>query len=114
MNLINKFLIRLFNNKVGSDDFGNEYFLSKDKKKRYIVYNGIVEATKIPSEWHIWIHYKTNKIPSSYQNKKFFWQKSHLPNLTGTQNAYYPKPYSSNQGCNSTNTYSSWNPSKLD
>ena len=66
----------------------------------------MVEATKIPSEWHIWIHYKSNKIPSSYQNKKFFWQKEHIPNLTGTKNAHIPTANNIKK-----DLYQSWNPS---
>jgi len=106
MDIINKFLIKLFNNKIGSDEFGNQYYLSKNKSKRYIVYNGIAEPTKIPSDWHIWIHYKTDKIPSSYQSKKYFWQKNRIPNLTGTINSYFPQRYIRNT------PYQSWEPNQ--
>ena len=37
----------------------------------------------------MWIHHTTDKPP--VKNKKpYFWQKKHLENLTGTDNAYKP------------------------
>ena len=70
MDIINKIAIKLFQDKVGIDEFGNQYYQSKDKKKRFVVYNGIPEPTKIPSEWRVWIHYKCNKAPSNFKIKK--------------------------------------------
>ena len=52
------------------------------KRKRWVIYNGIVEASKVPAEWHAWLHY-TAEAPLSTANE-FEWQKEHLPNLTGT------------------------------
>jgi NADH:ubiquinone oxidoreductase subunit len=106
MDIISKFIIQLRNDKVGTDEFGNEYFISKNKQKRYVIYKGIVEPTKIPSEWHVWLHYKANKVPSNFEIKKFFWQKGHIPNLTGTLTAHKP-----NQNKPTTKPlYESWSP----
>ena len=87
MDIINKILIKVFCTKIGSDEFGNQYFESK-KNKRYIIYNGISEPSKIPAKWHRWIHYTTNNPPNN--TKTHLWQKIHLPNLTGTNFAYSP------------------------
>jgi len=91
MDIINKIAIKLFNYKVGSDEFGNQYFQSKNKKRRFVIYKGSPEATKIPSEWRVWIHHQCDDVPSHFKIKKYFWQKMYLPNLTGTQLAYSPK-----------------------
>ena len=80
--------------KVGKDQFGNLYYEHKSepkagrKRKRWVIYNGIVEASKVPAEWHAWLHY-TAEAPLSTANE-FEWQKEHLPNLTGTRYAYRP------------------------
>lgn len=104
MKKISEFLIRLTSKFVGSDEFGNRYFQSKNDK-RFVIYNGIAEASKIPAEWHGWIHHSYNDIPSNL--KRYSWQKIHMPNLTGTMNAYSPKNSSSSK---TRAIYSSWNP----
>ena len=74
---------------VGEDSFGNKYYESK-KGKRWVIYNGEVDASKIPVEWYSWIHFTPNKIEKDHNLKKYQWQKSHQANLTGTEEAYFP------------------------
>ena len=78
-----------FGKLVGKDDSGNKYYQNK-KGKRWVIYNGEVEASKIPNDWYSWMHYTNNKIQNSHDLKKYKWQKSHQSNLTGTESAYYP------------------------
>ncbi len=103
MRLINDFLIKSSCNKIGSDEFGNQYFLHKKNGKRFVIYNGVAEPSKVPMEWHGWLHYTTNALPNHSQSHKFSWQKIHLPNLTGTKNAHIPKNSTSQQ-------YQAWKP----
>ena len=58
-----------------------------------MIYNGEVEASKIPNEWYSWMHYMNNKIENDHNLKKYDWQKEHLPNQTGSENSYHPKKY---------------------
>jgi len=74
---------------VGKDSFGNKYYESK-KGKRWVIYAGEIDASKIPVEWFSWIHFTPNKIEKNPAVKKYDWQKSHKPNLTGTKDAYFP------------------------
>ena len=74
---------------VGKDTFGNKYYESK-KGKRWVIYSGEVDASKIPVEWYSWIHFTPNKIEKDHNPKKYQWQKSHQANLTGTEEAYFP------------------------
>lgn len=79
---------------VGTDGFGNKYYVGAPRKgysreRRWVMYNGTPEATMVPPEWHGWLHYQTDDVPS----KKGFrrkWQKPHQPNMTGTTGAYRP------------------------
>ena len=58
----------------GKDYFGNKYYQSKSGK-RWIIYNGEVDATKIPNEWYSWMHYLNNKIEHTQELSKYSWQK---------------------------------------
>ena len=75
---------------VGKDSKGNKYYQSKSGK-RWVIYNGEVEASKISDEWYSWIHHTGNKIENSHDLKKYKWQKEHVPNQTGTEYSYHPK-----------------------
>lgn len=86
------FLNTLFlGEKVGQDEFGNTYYKNKKDSKRWVIYNGEVDASKIPPEWHAWIHKLIKVIPSNSKFNNFAWQKSHQQNFTGTKKAYLPK-----------------------
>ena len=77
---------------VGEDQNGNKYYESKSGR-RWVIYNGDVEASKIPNEWYSWMHHMNNKIENVHNLKKYGWQKVHLPNQTGSSNSYHPKKY---------------------
>ena len=74
---------------VGKDSFGNKYYENK-KGKRWIIYSGEIDASKIPVEWYSWMHFTQNKIEKKHELKKYDWQKPHQHNLTGTNKSYYP------------------------
>ena len=74
---------------IGSDSDGNKYYQSK-KGKRWVIYSGEIDASKIPNEWYSWIHFTHNKIENNHDLKKYEWQKPHQSNQTGTKNAYHP------------------------
>ncbi len=83
------FLKTLFFGKyVGSDQYGNKYYCSK-KNERWVVYANNIEATKITSEWYLWMHHTIDKAPSPSENK-YSWQKKHLENQTGSNNSFKP------------------------
>ena len=55
-------------NLVGSDDLGNKYYCSskdyKDfKAKRWVIFNGEIEASNIPPHWHAWLHTSIDNPP---------------------------------------------------
>jgi NADH:ubiquinone oxidoreductase subunit len=73
---------------VGEDETGNRYYREKNGKRRWVIYNGLAEASRIPPGWHGWMHHRTDEIPAAYQPRE--WQRPHEPNLTGTAEAYRP------------------------
>ncbi len=88
---------------VGKDSLGNKYYQNKTGK-RWVIYNGEIDASKIPSEWYSWMHFTKNKIENVHTLQKYEWQKSHQPNQTGTGNSYHPSK--SNEEKNKK--YKSW------
>lgn len=97
---------------VGQDSLGNRYFTGKARKgytreRRWVMYPGKPEPSLVPPEWHGWLHYQTDTIPSadsaSYRKP---WQKPHRPNVTGLSAAYRP------QRAKATGDYRPWTPSE--
>ena len=93
------FTIRRTSLQVGADEFGNRYFQAKTdresydkgRRRRYVIYKGYAEPTKIPPEWHAWMHYLTDEPPTVAPLRRRAWEKDHIPNLTGTVYAWRPK-----------------------
>ena len=77
--------------RVGEDSFGNRYFQTKDSKRRWVIYAGTVEASRVPPEWHGWLHHTFDKPPTLEPLKTQPWETPHEPNLTGTKQAYHPE-----------------------
>ena len=73
---------------VGKDELGNKYYKNK-KNQRWVIYSNNVEATKITSDWYLWMHHTVDKIPEANE-KKFIWQKKHSENKTGSPESYRP------------------------
>jgi NADH:ubiquinone oxidoreductase subunit len=108
----------LFNGEqVGQDVFGNRYYRGKGKKlngreRRWVVYKGIVEASKVPPEWHAWLHYTVDEPLIEQVTKAKDWQQQHQPNLTGTAGAYRPAGHQLEGGvrAKATGDYEAWTP----
>jgi NADH:ubiquinone oxidoreductase subunit len=76
---------------VGADAFGNRYFRERKGDRRWVIYNGEAEASRIPPGWHGWMHHRTDVPPTEDGYKPYEWEKPHLPSLTGTPAAYRPR-----------------------
>jgi NADH:ubiquinone oxidoreductase subunit len=112
MLILQNLFIRLFARHVGTDEFGNRYFVSRFQDmhgsyKRQVIYKGIPEPSKIPPMWHAWIHYCLNEIPVFHN---YQWQKKHVQNLTGSKYAYKPKNLKQPGQINENKIYESWKP----
>ena len=98
------FLKTLFFGKyVGKDKFGNKYY-KNNADERWVIYSDHVDATKITSDWFLWMHHTLNTVPMENE-KKYNWQKDHLENKTGTKDAYRPNKISKK---NNLKNYDTW------
>ncbi len=107
----------LYGEHVGTDVFGNRYYRTRrlrryGRERRWVVYKGSAEASKVPPEWHAWLHHTTLEPLTEAAAKKRPWQKEHLPNLTGTAYAYRPKGHDLRGGRRqpATGDYEPWRP----
>ncbi len=81
--------------RVGEDAFGNRYYRergapARSRRRRWVIYRGMSEASKVPAEWHGWLHHIVDAPPDGAGPERRPWQKPHIPNLTGTAHAYHP------------------------
>ena len=76
--------------KVGEDEQGNIYYQTRDGKRRWVIYNGEAEASRVGPDWHGWLHYTWDEPPTKAPLKHKPWEKPHEENLTGTPLAYAP------------------------
>lgn len=102
---------------VGSDDQGNRYFEEKrpsleGRKRRYVIYNGVAEASRVPPDWHGWLHHMIEEPPTKAPLTRRAWEKDHKPNMTGTALAYHPKGSLARGGerAKATGDYEAWRP----
>ena len=102
--------------RVGEDELGNAYYEggtdSEGRTRRWVIYNGYSEASKVPPGWHGWIHHRVDVPPVEENYRPLAWQKAHEPNATGTPAAYRPKGsvLSSGSRPQVTGDYDAWTP----
>ncbi|WP_342362717.1 NADH:ubiquinone oxidoreductase subunit NDUFA12 [Terrarubrum flagellatum] len=109
-----------FGEKVGEDEFGNVYYRTAGGKldpalgfeRRWVIYKGEADASKIPPGWHGWMHHRTDTPPSKEDYRPREWQQPHKPNMTGTPEAWRPAGSSLTGGARpaATGDYSAWTP----
>lgn len=97
---------------VGEDAQGNHYFRSRDGKRRWVIYNGNNDASRVPPEWHGWLHGTFDELPDAILPAPRAWQAPPEPNLTGTAAAYRPAGALERGGrrAAATGDYEAWQP----
>lgn len=102
---------------VGEDSQGNKYYEERKpakgaKPRRWVIYNGTAEASRVPSEWHGWLHHTFDEPPTTSPFKTKPWEAPHVPNMTGTPQAYRPTGSLSKTGQrpHATGDYEAWSP----
>ena len=104
---------------VGEDGQGNRYFESVDPKfsydgrtRRFVIYNGYPEASRVPPEWHGWLHHTVPEPPNRSPLQRRAWERDHVPNMTGTVMAWRPPGSILREGERpaATGDYEAWTP----
>jgi NADH:ubiquinone oxidoreductase subunit len=76
--------------RVGEDAEGNVYYQTADGARRWVIYDGEMEASRVPPEWNGWLHHTWQDPPTVAPFPRKAWEKPHVPNLTGTEAAWRP------------------------
>lgn len=105
---------------VGSDEFGNRYYQTKGGVKdpalgivrRWVIYFGEAEASRIPPGWYGWIHHKLDVPATDEHYKARAWELPHQQNRTGTPDAWRPQGsiLAAGQRPRVTGDYTPWSP----
>ena len=117
MDLVTLITLKLTAQLVGADQFGNRYYEERRARRgksprRYVRYNGLAEASKVPADWHGWLHHTESTPPPEGGYDKYEWQPEHRPNVTGPVNAHRPQGHILKCGKRSSSSgdYEPWNP----
>lgn len=102
---------------VGTDGQGNTYHRTKSPKKgqkerRWVMYDGANDASRVPAEWHGWLHGTYDELPESHLPPPKIWEAEYVPNATGTAQAYLPAGALGRGGkrAKATGDYEAWTP----
>ena len=107
---------RLHGTRVGSDDEGNVYFQGGEdvngRPRRWVMYDGANDSSRVPPEWHAWLHNMIDGPPDRSLPPQRVWQAPASPNLTGTREAYRPAGALEAGGVRAaaTGDYEAWSP----
>src|SRR5215470_798193 len=111
-----------FGELVGTDGQGNRYYRTKGGEidptlgfeRRWVIYNGVAEASSVPPSWHGWLHHTVDVPPTQEKVAPMPWWKPHRPNLTGTPGAHRPTGSTLAQGRRpkATGDYKAWTPGR--
>ncbi|MBF9035661.1 NADH:ubiquinone oxidoreductase subunit NDUFA12 [Rhodobacterales bacterium HKCCE2091] len=96
--------------KVGEDEQGNVFYRSRTGDRRWVIYNGEAEASRVSPDWHGWLHHTWDEPPSDRPLAHKEWEKPHLPNLTGTPAHYVPPGSILREEPRQMSDYEAWRP----
>lgn len=107
---------------VGTDAQGNRYYRARQRnaagqpfagrERRWVIYAGANDASRVPAEWHGWLHGSFDGIPESNLPPPRIWEIDYTPNGTGTDQAYRPQGALERGGrrAQATGDYQAWSP----
>lgn len=107
---------------VGTDSQGNRYYRAKrpypkghpfaGRERRWVIYEGANDASRVPAEWHGWLHGTFDGVPESFLPPPRIWEADYTPNATGTPQAYRPQGALEKGGirARATGDYEAWSP----
>jgi NADH:ubiquinone oxidoreductase subunit len=113
MNLGTRIFTWLHGELVGTDAGGNRYYREKQgralipgggfdsRERRWVGYAGEPEATKVPAEWHGWLHHVTDQIPDAKAQARPIRPRDAVITPAAARTGHRPK---------ATGDYEAWTP----
>jgi NADH:ubiquinone oxidoreductase subunit len=96
--------------RVGEDAQGNVYYKTRDDVRRWVIFNGEAEASRVAPDWHGWLHHTWDEPPTDKPLAHKAWEKPHQENLTGSQQAYAPAGSIRRADPTPRSDYEAWTP----
>ena len=102
--------------RVGEDSLGNVYWQGghdgNGMMRRWVIYNGANDASRVPPEWFSWLHHQIDGAPDDALPPPRIWEKPAEPNRTGSTLAYRPPGAMEAGGKRvaATGDYEAWTP----
>ena len=82
---------RLRGDEAGRDEAGNIYYRnSKDPDRRWVIYAGDNDGSRVPPNWQAWLRGTIDEVPDKALPPARRFQRKPEPNLTGTMAAFRP------------------------
>ncbi len=84
---------RFHGREVGRDGDGNVYYEGKsdaDRRRRWVIYAGDNDSSRVPPEWHGWLHHSRAQAPTEAPLPIKAWERPWRPNPTGSDAAERP------------------------
>ena len=57
---------------VAEDQYKNRYYSNKNDSRRWVVYYGEIDASKVTPEWNNWLRFTSDQVPSE-ENVRYDW-----------------------------------------
>lgn len=96
--------------KVGEDSAGNRYYRNAEDSRRWVIFNGEIEASRVTPDWHGWLHHTFDNYPGQDELEHKTWEEPHQPNLTGSMAAYAPAGSMRQAAPADRRDYEAWKP----
>jgi NADH:ubiquinone oxidoreductase subunit len=81
---------RLNGTEVGRDADGNVYYEDRARGRRWVIYAVDNDSSRVPPEWHLWLHRTRRDAPTETPLPVKAWEKPWRPNPTGSLEAEVP------------------------
>jgi NADH:ubiquinone oxidoreductase subunit len=101
---------RRFGEKVGEDADGNAYYRNAKDTRRWVIYAGDNDATRVVPDWYGWLHFTFPEPPTEAPIAHKTWEKPHQPNLTGSEGAFLRKGSLRRGDVKPQSDYEAWSP----
>ena len=86
------------------------FYRNAKDSKRWVIYNGEIEASRVSPEWHGWLHRTWDEPPTEKPLVRKDWEQPHQENLTGTLAAYAPSGSLRHSAPAERSDYEAWSP----
>ena len=96
--------------RVGEDAQGNLFYRNAKGDRRWVIFNGEIEASRIDPDWHGWLHHTWDQTPTERPLTHKTWRKPHAENATGSAAAYAPAGSMRQAAPAERRDYQAWQP----